>query len=419
MPDADGARRAVQAVFRLERARLVASLTRLVRDVGAAEELAQDALVAALEQWPRDGVPERPGAWLLAAARRRGLDALRHRALADARHGALALEAADGPAPVAHEEDPRAAGDALLGLVLVACHPVLSLEARVALTLRLLCGLETDEIARAFLVPPATVAQRIVRAKRTLAEARVPFEVPRGAALAERLPAALQVVYLVFNEGHAATAGEDLMRPALCDEALRLGRVLAGLAPDEPEVHGLVALMELTAARARARTGPDGAAVSLLEQDRGRWDRLLAGRGRAALERARALGGARGPYALQAAIAAEHARAPTAAATDWPRIAALYDALAEVSPSPVVELNRAMAIGLAYGPADGLALVEALRDEAALEGYPPLPAARGELLERLGRRPEAAEAFALAAALTRNARERAALLDRAARAARP
>ncbi|MFO0583928.1 MAG: RNA polymerase sigma factor [Anaeromyxobacter sp.] len=418
MEDADEARRAVQTVFRLERARLVASLTRLVRDVAAAEELAQDALVAALEQWPVEGVPDRPGAWLLAAARRRGVDALRHRTLADGRHAALALEAAAGLPPVAHEEDPRAAGDDLLGLVLVACHPVLSLEARVALTLRLLCGLETDEIARAFLVPPATVAQRIVRAKRTLAEARVPFEVPRGAALAERLPAVLQVVYLVFNEGYAATAGEDLMRPALCEEALRLGRVLAGLAPGEPEVHGLVALMELTASRARARTGPDGAAVPLLEQDRGRWDRMLAARGLAALERARALGGARGPYALQAAIAGEHARATTAAATDWPRIAALYDALAEIAPSPVVELNRAMAVGLAYGPAEGLELLDALREEPALEGYHLLPAARGDLLERLGRRAEASAAFTLAATLTRNARERAALLGRAARAVR-
>jgi len=416
---ADDARRAVQAVFRIERARLVAGLVRLVRDVSLAEELAQDALVAALEQWPADGVPERPGAWLLAAARRRGIDALRRRALVTRKHDVLAGEVRSAEArlaePPAPEDDPASSGDDLLGLVLTACHPVLSLEARVALTLRLVCGLETAEIARAFLVPAPTVAQRIVRAKRTLEEARVPFEVPRGAALAERLPAVLQVVYLVFNEGYAATSGDDWMRPALCEEALRLGRVLAALVPAEPEAHGLVALMELHASRARARTGPGGAPVPLLEQDRGRWDGVLLRRGLAALARAEALGGALGPYALQAALAAEHARARTAAATDWSRIAALYDALAEVAPSPVVELNRAMAVGMAYGPAAGLELLEGLRDEPALAGYHLLPAARAELLSRLGRPAEARLAFAEAAALTRNTRERAALLERAAR----
>jgi len=418
---ADEARRAVQAVFRIERARLVAGLARLVRDVSLAEELAQDALVAALEQWPAEGVPERPGAWLLAAARRRGIDALRRRTLVTRKHDVLAGEVRSAEArlagPPSPEDDPASAGDDLLGLVLTACHPVLSLEARVALTLRLLCGLETDEIARAFLVPAPTVAQRIVRAKRTLEEARVPFEVPRGAALAERLPAVLQVVYLVFNEGYAATSGDDWMRPALCEEALRLGRVLAALVPEEPEAHGLVALMELHASRARARTGPGGAPVPLLEQDRGRWDGVLLRRGLAALARAEALGGALGPYALQAALAAEHARARTAAATDWARIAALYDALAEVAPSPVVELNRAMAVGMAYGPAAGLELLERLREEPALAGYHLLPAARAELLSRLGRSAEARRAFAEAAAQTRNARERAALLERAAREA--
>jgi predicted RNA polymerase sigma factor len=346
------------------------------------------------------------------------VDALRHRTLASRKHDVLALDAGDAAAPPASEDDPSSAGDELLGLVLTACHPVLSLEARVALTLRLLCGLETDEIARAFLVPTATVAQRIVRAKRTLEEARVPFEVPRGTALAERLPAVLQVVYLVFNEGYAATSGGDWMRPALCEEALRLGRVLAGLVPGEPEVHGLVALMELHASRARARTGPDGAPVPLLEQDRGRWDGLLLRHGLAALARAEARGGARGPYALQAAIAAEHARARTAEATDWPRIAALYDALGEVAPSPIIELNRAMAVGMAYGPEAGLEVLEGLRDEPALAGYHLLPAARADLLSRLGRHAEARGAFLEAAGLTRNARERAALLERAAEEAR-
>jgi RNA polymerase sigma factor (sigma-70 family) len=420
---ASGAHRAVEAIWRIESAKLIAGLARMVGDVGVAEELAQDALVAALEQWPRSGVPERPGAWLMAAAKHRAIDTLRRRRLRDAKHEALAqaLEAEGGaghhPAGLEAVIDGGVSDD-LLRLVFTACHPVLSTEAQVALTLRLLCGLTTEEIARAFLVPEPTVAQRIVRAKRTLTEARVPFEVPRGAELAARLAAVLQVVYLVFNEGYAATAGEDWMRPALCDEALRLGRILAELVPEEPEVHGLVALMELQASRARARVGPAGEPVLLLEQDRGRWDHVLLRRGLAALERAEALGGALGPYALQAAIAACHGRARTAAETDWARIAALYDALAVLAPSPVVELNRAVAVAMAFGPAAGLELVDALLRERSLRSYHLLPSVRGDLLARLGRHAEAGAELERAAGLTRNARERALLLERAAACAR-
>ncbi len=411
---ASDAHRAVEAIYRIEAARLVAGLVRLVRDVGLAEELAHDALVAALERWPVDGVPERPGAWLMATARHRAVDAVRRERLAGRKQQVLAAsegraaEVADLDAAVDDE-----VGDDLLALVFTVCHPVLSTEAQVALTLRLLGGPSTEEIARAFLVPEPTVAQRIVRAKRALAEARVPFEVPRGTALRERLGPVLQVVYLVFNEGHSATAGEDCIRPALCDEALRLGRILAALVPAEPEVQGLVALMELQASRLPTRTGPDGAPVLLLEQDRSRWDRLLIGRGLAALARAEALGGERGPYALQAAIAACHARALEPGETDWPRIAALYGELVGVEPSPVVELNRAMAVAMAEGPAAGLAVLDALGDDPALAGYHRLPAARGDLLARLGRNAEARVELERAAALTRNVPERAMLLERA------
>jgi RNA polymerase sigma factor (sigma-70 family) len=410
-------RSAVDAIWRIESPRLVARLARMVGDVGVAEELAQDALVAALERWPESGVPENPAAWLMTAAKRRALDALRRDRLLARKHEelGLALEAGrDGAAP-----DPGAAvdaplGDDLLGLVFTACHPVLPTEARVALTLRLLGGLSTAEIARAFLAPEPTIAQRIVRAKRTLAEARVPFEVPRGAELAARLPSVLQVVYLVFNEGYSATAGEEWVRPALCEEAMRLGRVLAGLLPGEPEVHGLVALMELQASRLRARVGPAGEPVLLLDQDRGRWDHVLVRRGLAALERAERGAGSLGPYGLQAAIAACHARARTAAETDWARIAALYDALAQVAPSPVVELNRAVAVAMAYGPAAGLELVDRLAPDPRLDGYHLLPSVRGDLLAKLGRLDEARAELTRAASLTRNARERALLLDRVA-----
>ena len=415
MPGAD-AHAAIQAVFRIESPRLIAGLARLTRDVGRAEELAQDALVAALETWPATGVPERPGAWLLATARNRALDHRRREGRLDAWREENARDLAEreaaGAGPGAALEDPY--GDDLLRLLFVACHPVLPTEARVALTLRLLGGLTTAEIARAFLAPEPTVAQRIVRAKRTLAEARVPFEVPLGDDLAARLGSVLEVIYLVFNEGYAATTGDDLTRPGLCEDALRLGRVLAGLAPGEPEVHGLVALMELHASRLGARTDAAGAPVLLLDQDRGRWDWLLVGRGLAALARAEALAGPRpGPYALQAAIAACHARARTAAETDWPRIASLYGALAAEVPSPVVALNRAVAVGMAEGPAAGLALVDRLAGEPALRRYHLLPAVRGDLLARLGRREEARAALEEAAALAGNAREREVLLGRA------
>jgi len=393
----------------------------MVRDVGLAEDLAQDALVAALEEWPKSGVPEKPGAWLMATAKNRALDILRRRKVREKKHGEIGREAADRRTRSMPDLDAALDddfGDDLLRLVFVACHPVLAREARVALTLRLLGGLTTDEIARAFLVPEPTIAQRIVRAKRTLAEKDVEFEAPRGAERAERLSSVLEVIYLVFNEGYAATAGDDWMRPALCEEALRLGRILAQVATDDPEVHGLVALMEIQASRTPARTGPQGEPILLLEQNRSRWDRLLIGRGLAALERAEALGGARGPYALQAAIAACHARALTADATDWRRIAALYGELGSVTPSPVVELNRAVAVGMAEGPAAGLAIVDVLVSGGALGDYHLLPCVRGDLLAKLGRRDEARAEFERAAVMTRNERERALLLTRAATSGR-
>ncbi len=413
--------RAIHAVWRIESARLIAGLARLVRDVGLAEELAQDALVAALERWPKSGIPDNPGAWLMATAKHRAIDELRRSQRLERKHEELGHELEAQQERAVPELDAMLdddVGDDLLRLVFTACHPVLSTEARVALTLRLLGGLTTEEIARAFLVPEPTVAQRIVRAKRTLAEARVPFEVPRGAELATRLSSVLQVIYLIFNEGYSATAGDDWMRPALCEDALRLGRILAGLVAQESEVHGLLALMELQASRSRARVGPSGEPILLLEQNRGLWDHLLIQRGLAALERAERLGGARGPYALQAAIAACHARARTAEETDWARIAALYAALAQVTPSPVVELNRAVALSMALGPAAGLELVDALNSERSLEGYHLLPSVRGDLLARLGRFNEARAEFERAASLTRNARERDLLLERAAACAR-
>ena len=410
--------RTIEAVYRIESPRLIASLTRLVRDVGVAEELAQDALVAAMRQWPETGVPERPGAWLMATARRLAIDGLRRRSVSERKYAEVARALETLP-----REDEQGAvdaavsgevGDDLLRLMFVACHPVLPTEARVALTLRLLGGLTTDEIARAFLVKESTIAQRIVRAKRTLAAAEVPFEIPRGGDLAERVSSVLGVIYLVFNEGYAATAGDDWMRPELCADALRLGRVLAELLPDEPEVHGLVALMEFQASRTRARLGPDGEPVLLLEQDRSRWDYFLVQRGFAALARAHAPGRALGPYALQASIAACHARARVADMTDWPRIVGLYDALAQSTPSPIVMLNRAVAVSMAYGPAPALEIVDALVREPALAGYHLLPSVRGDLLVKLGRRDEARTEFERAAALTRNERERALLLARAA-----
>ncbi len=408
--------RAIEAVWRIESARLIAGLTRIVRDVGLAEELAQDALVAALEQWPESGVPDKPGAWLMGTAKHRAIDLLRRKERLERKLGELGreLEAQQMAVPDLDTAIAADVGDDLLRLMFIACHPILSTEARVALTLRLPGGLTTDEIARAFLVPEPTVAQRIVRAKRTLAEARVPFEVPRGAELAARLSSVLEVVYLIFNEGYSATAGDDWMRPALCEEALRLGRILAELVPKEPEVHGLVALMEIQASRSRARIGPSGEPVLLLDQDRARWDYLLIRRGLAALERAEQLGGALGPYALQAAIAACHARARIPAETDWARIVALYDALAELAPSPVVELNRAVAVAMAFGPAAGLELVDALTSEPSLKAYYLLPSVRGDLLAKLGRSGEARAQFERAASLTRNRRERTLLLERAA-----
>jgi RNA polymerase sigma-70 factor, ECF subfamily len=415
------AHRAIDAVWRIESPRLIAGLARIVRDVGLAEDLAQDALVAALERWPESGVPDNPGAWLMATAKHRAIDRLRRTMLVERKQGELARDV--GARQETAVADLEAAiddeiGDDLLRLMFTACHPVLSTEARVALTLRLLGGLTTGEIARAFLVPEPTVAQRIVRARRTLAEARVPFEVPRGTELAARLSSVLEVIYLVFNEGYSATAGDDWMRPALCEDALRLGRILAGLAPREPEVHGLVALMEIQASRLRARAGPGGVPVLLLDQDRARWDHVLVRRGLAALERAEKLGGALGPYALQAAIAACHARARTAAETAWARIAALYDALVRLTPSPVVELNRAVAVSMAFGPAAGLALVDALTSEPSLQSYHLLPSVRGDLLVKLGHFDEARAEFERAAALTRNARERDLLLERATACAR-
>jgi RNA polymerase sigma factor (sigma-70 family) len=413
---------AIEAVFRIERARLIAGLARLVRDVALAEELAQDALVSALEQWPRSGIPDKPGAWLMAAAKNRAIDRVRRAKLIERKHQEIGQDLENaGAGSVAPDLDAALdddIGDDLLRLMFTACHPLLPTEARVALTLRLLGGLTTDEIARAFLVPEPTVAQRIVRAKRTLAEKRVPFETPRGAERAERLASVLGVIYLVFNEGYTATAGGDWTRPQLCEEALRLARVLAGLAPEEPEAHGLAALLEIQASRLAARVGADGEPVLLLDQDRTRWDQLLIRRGLAALARAEArleaIGGVPGPYLVQAAIAACHARARTAAETDWARIAALYGGLAQVMPSPVVELNRAVAVSMAAGPAAGLDLVDRLNAEPALRGYHLLPAVRGDLLQKLGRLDEARAELERAAALTRNARERKLLLDRAA-----
>jgi RNA polymerase sigma-70 factor, ECF subfamily len=406
------AQAAIQAVWRIESARLIAGLTRLVRDVGLAEDLAQDALVAALEQWPESGVPDNPGAWLMATAKHRAIDLLRRSARLERKHEELGRELQEGQEPDLEAVLDHGVEDDLLRLIFMTCHPVLSREARVALTLRLLGGLTTSEIARAFLATEATVAQRIVRAKRTLSEARVPFEAPSGRERAARLDSVLEVVYLVFNEGYSATAGDDWIRPSLCAEALRLGRILAQLAPAEPEVHGLVSLMELQASRLRTRVSAAGGRVLLLDQDRARWDRVLIGRGLAAFERAQALGGALGPYGLQAAIAACHARARTAEETDWIRIAALYDALCQLAPSPVVELNRAVAVAMAFGPAAGLELVDALAAEPALEAYHLLPSVRGELLGRLGRDAEARVEFERAASLTRNERERELLLAR-------
>ncbi len=407
--------RAIDAVWRIESARLIAGLTRIVRDVAVAEDLAQDALVAALEQWPESGIPEKPGAWLMATAKRRGIDALRRRVTLERKSELIAreleiLQQLDRPDLVAEVDDVQ---DDVLRLIFMTCHPVLSREARVALTLRLLGGLSTPEIARAFLVSEGTVAQRIVRAKRTLAGARVPFEVPGRGELAGRLSAVLEVIYLVFNEGYAASAGEHWTRPVLCEDALRLGRILAALMPREPEAQGLLALMELQASRLRARVGPGGEPVLLADQDRARWDHLLVQRGRAALQRAERLSGALGPYTLQAAIAACHAQAPSVDKTDWPRIVALYDAMAALTGSPVVELNRAVAVTMAYGPEAGLELVDSLADEPALRGYHLLPSVRGDVLVRLGRLAEARSEFEQAADLCDNERERELLLSRA------
>jgi len=406
--------RTIDAVWRIESARLIAGLARIVRDVGIAEELAQDALVAALEQWPQSGVPQSPGAWLMGTAKHRAIDHLRRNKLIERKHEQLAYELEAQPKmpdlDSALDDD---VGDGLLRLVFTACHPVLTSEARVALTLRVLGGLTTGEIARAFLTPEATVAQRIVRAKRTLAEKRVPFEVPRGTELAARLSSVLAVIYLIFNEGYTATSGDDWTRPALCEDALRLGRMLAELASREPEVHGLVALMEIQASRSRARVGPSGEPILLFDQNRTLWDQLLIRRGLAAIERAEKLAATRGPYTLQAAIAAGHARARTSAETDWARIAALYSELAQLAPSPVVDLNRAVAIGMAFGPQAGIEIVDALASEPSLQGYHLLPAVRGDLLTKLGRLDEARREFERAASLAQNARERELLVERA------
>jgi RNA polymerase sigma factor (sigma-70 family) len=412
-PATTAAHRAIEAIWRIESARLIAGLARIVGDIGTAEELAQDALVAALEQWPTSGVPEKPGAWLMGTAKHRAIDLVRRRQTLERKHeeiGRFVRQAQEGTdLEAAIDED---VGDDLLGLIFMACHPVLSKDARVALTLRVLGGLTTEEIARAFLVPVSTIAQRIVRAKRTLTEAHIRFEVPSGAERGARLASVLEVIYLIFNEGYSATAGEEWARPALCEDALRLGRILAELAPTEPEVHGLVAVMEIQASRLRARVA-SGEPVLLLDQDRSRWDRLLIHRGLAALERAERLANAMGPYALQAAIAACHARAATAAETDWPRIVALYDAVAQLAPSPVVELNRAVAVGMAFGPAAGLDLVDALVSEESLKAYHLLPAVRGDLLRKLGRSAEARAEFERAASLTENVVERKLMQRRA------
>jgi RNA polymerase sigma factor (sigma-70 family) len=409
-------RRTIEAVWRIEASRVIAGLARAVRDVGLAEDLAQDALVAALEQWPESGVPDNPGAWLTAIGKRRAIDHFRRAKRLEEKQRELGhqLEARQEAAEMDLDSIEDDVGDDLLRLMFTACHPVLSSDARVALTLRVLGGLTTGEIARAFLVPEATVAQRIVRAKRTLAESRVPFEIPDRDELASRLSSVLEVIYLIFNEGYSATAGEDWVRPGLCEDALRLGRILAWLVPGEPEVHGLVALMEIQASRLRARIGPTGEPVLLLDQDRARWDQLLIRRGLGALRRAEHLGVALGPYTLQAAIAASHARARTPEETDWVRIAALYDALAQLAPSPIVELNRAVAVAMAFGPAEGLELVDALASDPSLQGYHLLPSVRGDFLTKLGRFEEARSEFERAASLTRNTRERDLLLARAA-----
>ncbi len=412
--------RAIDAVWRIESPRLIAGLVRMVRDVGIAEDLAQDALVAALEQWPQSGIPDNPGAWLMATAKHRAIDRFRRNTRLERKLDEFGRDLASKemavPDLVSALDDE--VGDDLLRLVFISCHPVLSREAQVALTLRLLGGLSTGEIARAFLVPEGTIAQRIVRAKRTLSEARVPFEVPRGSELTERLAAVLEVIYLVFNEGYSATSGDDWLRPALCEDALRLGRILAECAPEQAEVHGLVALMEIQASRSRARVGPGGEPILLLDQNRAQWDQLLIHRGLAALERVERLGTMPGPYAIQAAIAACHARALTADDTDWPRIASLYAALAHLTPSPIVELNRAVAVGMALGPQAGLALVDELASDPSLKDYHLLPSVRGDLLAKLDRWDEARAEFEAAAALTRNARERTMLMERA-RAASP
>jgi RNA polymerase sigma-70 factor, ECF subfamily len=408
--------RAIEAVWKIEAARIIAGLTRIVRDVGLAEELAQDALVAALEQWPESGIPDNPGAWLMATAKHHAIDRFRRNKRLEQKHEEIGRELQSQQEMAVPDFDTALdddIGDDLLRLVFISCHPVLSKEARVALTLRLLGGLTTDEIARAFLVPEPTVAQRIVRAKRTLAEEGVPFEVPRGDELAARLSSVLEVIYLVFNEGYSATAGDDWMRPALCEEALRLGRILAELAPKEPEVHSLVALMEIQASRTRARVGASGEPILLLEQDRAQWDHLLIHRGLAALDRAEKIGGLRGPYALQAAIAACHARAITAEETNWARIVELYEELAQIMPSPIVELNRSVAVAMAFGPAAGLEAVDKLIAEPSLRKYHLLPSVRGEFLRKLGRLDEARGEFERAASLTQNARERELLLNRA------
>jgi RNA polymerase sigma factor (sigma-70 family) len=412
---------AIDAVWRIESARIIAGLARIVRDVGLAEELAQDALLAALQQWPESGIPDNPGAWLMAAAKHRAIDMFRRNKRLERKHEELGRELQAQQEMAVPDFDAALdddIGDDLLRLVFISCHPVLSTEARVALTLRLLAGLTTEEIARAFLVPEPTIAQRIVRAKRTLAEAHVPFEVPRGGELAARLSSVLEVIYLVFNEGYSATAGEDWMRPALCEDALRLGRILAELASQEPEVHGLVALMEIQASRSRARVSSSGEPILLLDQNRAHWDQLLIRRGLAALDRAESLGAMQGPYALQAAIAACHARALTPEETDWPRIVALYAELAKLAPSPVVELNRAVAVTMAFGPTAGLELIDTLTSEPSLKAYHLLPSVRGDFLFKLGRFVEACAEFERAASLTRNARERELLLDRARACAR-
>ena len=408
--------RTIDAVWRIESAKLIAGLTRIVRDVGLAEDLAQDALLAALEQWPKSGVPDNPGAWLMAIGKRRAIDYMRRGPMMDRKHAEIGhdLESKQAsPEPELAEALDDQVGDDLLRLVFIACHPILSTEARVALTLRLLGGLTTDEIARAFLVPESTIAQRIVRAKRTLSDKKVPFEVPRNGELAARVSSVLEVIYLIFNEGYSATSGEDWVRPGLCEDALRLGRIVAELAPNEPEVHGLVALMEIQASRLRARVGPSGEPIVLLDQNRSKWDRVLIQRRLAALERAESLGGALGPFALQAAIAACHARARAADETDWRRIASLYQALAEVTPSPIVELNRAVAVSMAAGPAAGLEIVDTLTSDPTLANYHLLPSVRGDFLRKLGRFEEARVELERAASLTRNARERELLLERA------